>query len=72
MCWKICFNYTEVIHFMHTVLPCLHHIYIFNSSNSRQSFSSDEETDDGEHIDHDYNLQRKHINKGRWSRDEVR
>lgn len=41
-----------------------------SSSNSRQSFSSDEETDDGEHIDHDYNLQRKHINKGRWSRDE--
>ncbi|VDI77571.1 myb proto-oncogene protein [Mytilus galloprovincialis] len=45
---------------------------VSGSSSSRQSFSSDEETDDGEHIDHDYNLpqRHKHVNKGRWSREE--
>lgn len=41
---------------------------------SRQSFSSDEDSDEGEHIDHDYNASHNYgyrfINKGRWTKEE--
>ncbi|XP_033751683.1 myb-related protein B-like isoform X2 [Pecten maximus] len=41
---------------------------------SRQSFSSDEDSDEGEHIDHDYNASQtfgyRFINKGRWTKEE--
>ncbi|KAL5007777.1 hypothetical protein ScPMuIL_016583 [Solemya velum] len=51
------------------------HFSSFTGSHSRQSYSSDEDdTDDGEHVDHDYNLPqvhgRKYINKGRWLKEE--
>ncbi|XP_046552717.1 myb-related protein A-like isoform X2 [Haliotis rubra] len=43
-------------------------------SNSRQSLSSDEDTDDAEPLDHDYDLPhvrwKKAINKGRWTKEE--
>lgn len=57
---------------MNFVYRLSHYPGIQICSSSRQSFSSDEETDEGEHIDHDYNLpqRHKHINKGRWSREE--
>lgn len=50
-------------------------MFLISRSNSRQSLSSDEDTDDAEPLDHDYDLPhvrwKKAINKGRWTKEEV-